>query len=52
MEGGSYIYSALQHMRSQRLMDWWVDADKRAEGMDGYSLKTEKRRGDDDVDGP
>lgn len=45
VEGDSYIYSALQHMRSKRLIDGWVDVDKRAEGMDGYSLKTEERRG-------
>lgn len=42
VEGDSYIYSASQHMR---LIDGWVDVDKRAEGMDGYSLKTEERRG-------
>lgn len=32
-------------MEGKRLMDGWVDVDKRAEGMDGYSLKTEERRG-------
>lgn len=33
-------------------MDGEVDVDKRAGGMDGCSLKTEERRGEDDVDAP
>lgn len=40
------IYSTLQYKGGgKRLMDGWMDVDKRAEGMDGYSLKTEGKRG-------
>lgn len=50
-ERGIAIYIQLYSVwgGDKRLMDGWVDVDKRAEGVDGYSLK---RRGEDDVDGP
>ncbi len=43
-EGQLYIFSFTVY-GGKGLMDGWVDVDKRAEGMDGYSLKTEERRG-------
>lgn len=43
---GLVIYIQLYSIwGAKRLMDGWADVDKRAEGMDGYSLETEESRG-------
>lgn len=44
-EGAADIYPALQYIGGKRLMDELAVVHRRAEGIDGYSLKTEERRG-------